>query len=184
MGYHTFPSDRAAGLNDPDRYRICSEEELLWLLDPTPDATVLDLGSGTGFFTSDVDPFVDRVLAVDIQQVMHDHHRDNGVGPATSLLTAAAETLPVATDTVDAVFSTVTYHEYATPDTLAEIKRVLVPGGRHVVVDWSKTGLDDTGPPLDERYSLTEAVDQHREAGFTITHQAERPRTFTLVATC
>ncbi len=183
MGHHTFESAHAAGLEDPERYSLCSSEELLWMLDVSPEATVLDLGSGTGFFTRDVDSFVDRLLAVDIQPVMHQHHREQGVPPVTSLVAADAGSLPLATASATAAYSTVTYHEYGSVAVLEEINRVLRDGGRHVVVDWSANGIGEEGPPLSERYSLEEAIAHHRDAGFEVTFQAERPRTFALVAT-
>ena len=48
MGYHTFDVDRADALEDPDRFRYCSAEELIAALAVSPDAVVADLGSGTG----------------------------------------------------------------------------------------------------------------------------------------
>jgi predicted TPR repeat methyltransferase len=77
MGHHTFDAGKAAKLEDAAaRYRSVSREELLWALDPTGTDAVVDLGSGTGFYTDDVAPHVDRVYAVDVQEAMHDHYRE------------------------------------------------------------------------------------------------------------
>ena len=64
--------------------------------------------------------------------------------------------LPVDMDSIDAAFSTMTYHEFASDDALAEIDRVLAPEGRLVIVDWSATGspphpLMSDSPPRNRR---------------------------------
>lgn len=57
MGHHTFDADGADKLERPERrYRFFSFEELLWALALSPEDTVADLGSGTGFFTDDIAP--------------------------------------------------------------------------------------------------------------------------------
>jgi len=183
MGHHTFDPDRADRLEGPDRYRHVSAEELLGALAPGSGETVLDVGSGTGFYTDDIAPAVGRVLAVDIQPAMHAHYREKGVPGNVAPVTAAADTLPFRTDGVDAAFSTMTYHEFATPDALAELARVLVPGGHLVVADWSGDGPGDAGPPVAERYAPPEVRDQFSESGLTLERLEERPETFLFVAT-
>ncbi|GAB3670471.1 class I SAM-dependent methyltransferase [Halopiger thermotolerans] len=184
MGYHTFDAEQADKLEEAGRrYRFVSAEELLWALSPTPEATVADLGSGTGFFTDDVAPHVGEVYAVDVQEEMHEYYREKGVPENVELVTSDVSDLPLEDDGVDAAFSTMTYHEFASDDALAEVRRILAPGGRFVVVDWSATGSGDHGPPVDERYSPDEATDALRNAGFAIEHRAVRPETFLLIAT-
>lgn len=182
MGYHTFPAAQAEGLDDPARFRFCSREELVALVDPSPNAVVADVGSGTGFFTDEVAPFVDRLYAVDLQSAMHDHYRERGVPENVDLVTAGAEDLPVPDGALDAAYSTMTYHEYADEATLTELRRVLRSGGVHVVVDWTGDGAGEHGPPTDQRFSLADAVAHHREAGFTVETARTRPETFVLAA--
>jgi len=182
MGYHTFPLENADALEDPTRYRFCSREELLDLVDPSPAAVVADLGSGTGFYTDEVAPFVDHLYAVDVQSGMHDRYRENGVPGNVELVTAGVEDLPVPDDTLDAAYSTMTYHEYAGGETLAEIRRALRPGGVHAVVDWTSEGTGDRGPPTAERFGLAAAVAHHRDAGFAVDTARTRPETFVLAA--
>lgn len=182
MGFHTFDPERAPELEDATRYRWCSSEELLALLEPDPDATVADLGSGTGFFADDVAPFVGQLYGVDMQAEMHAFYREKGVPENVELLEAGVDDLPLADDALDAAFSVDTYHEFATEESLAELARVLRPGGRLVTVDWSATGDQRAGPPLAERFSLGEAVSHLAESGFTVTHAADRTETYVCVA--
>lgn len=80
MGYHTFDPANVERLERAEqRYRRLSVEELCWALDPAPDETVLDLGSGTGFYTDDLATRFDIVYAVDLQERMHAFYREKGV---------------------------------------------------------------------------------------------------------
>ncbi|WIV68222.1 class I SAM-dependent methyltransferase [Natrialbaceae archaeon AArc-T1-2] len=182
MGFHTFPIDRADDLEDPSRYRYCSREELLAMLDPGPDATVADLGSGTGFYADDVAPFVDCLYAVDVQEEMHDCYREKGVPDAVEFVTSDVASLPFDDDALDGAYSVMTHHEYASDGTFAELARVLRPGGRLVTVDWSADGPGTDGPSLEERFGLAAATDQLETAGFEIERARNRPETFAIVA--
>jgi ubiquinone/menaquinone biosynthesis C-methylase UbiE len=184
MGYHTFDADRADKLEDAHRrYRFLSAEELRWALSPDGDDTVADFGSGTGFYTDDVAPAVDHVYAVDIQDAMHDYYREKGVPENVELVTSGVEDMPLDTDSLDAAFSTMTYHEFASEQALSEICRVLTSQGTFVTVDWGASGSGDHGPPVDERYSATETASALRQHGFTVEFKAVRPETFLVLAT-
>ncbi|WP_256686068.1 class I SAM-dependent methyltransferase [Halococcus qingdaonensis] len=184
MGYHTFDADGADKLERPERrYRFLSTEELLWALALSSEDIVADLGSGTGFFTDDVAPHVSGVYAVDIQEAMHEYYEEKGVPENVELVTTGVEELPFEDGSLDAAFSTMTFHEFVSDDALAEIRRVFTPAGRLVIVDWTATGTGENGPPLDERYTADAAADALRDHGFSIEHQFSRPETFLLVAT-
>jgi len=183
MGFHTFDADRAAKLEDPERFRLCSREELLAGLDPEPDDRVADLGSGTGFYTRELAPFAGTVEAVDVQAEMHDVFREHGVPETVSLVIADVADLPFADDALDGAASTMTFHEFATPDSLAELHRVLAPGARLVVADWTAAGRGEEGPPLAERYDAVDAETLLTDAGFTVEEATDRPETLFVVAT-
>ncbi|MFC6724524.1 class I SAM-dependent methyltransferase [Halobium palmae] len=106
MGFHTFDVDRADALEDPSRYRYCSREELLALLSIHSGAAVADLGSGTGFYTDDVAPYVDTCYAVDVQAEMHDLYREKGLPGNVETVVADVVDLPFDERTLDAAFST------------------------------------------------------------------------------
>jgi len=178
MGFHTFSIDRADDLEEPDRYRFGSREELLGALAPSRDDVVADLGSGTGFYTDEVAPHVGRVYAVDVQSEMHDRYREKGAPDNVEFVTAGASSLPFDEDELDAVVSTMTYHEFATDAALAELARVVRPGGRVVTLDWSREGTGADGPPVDERFALADAVDAFESAGFRTVAAATRFETF------
>ena len=183
MGYHTFPIDRAEHLDDVSRYRYLSRDELIAALEPTGIERVVDLGSGTGFFTNEVAPFVGRIHAVDVQAAMHDRYAEKGIPANVVPVTSDIESMPFEDDRFDAAVTTMTYHEFFGDAALSEIHRVLVPDARFVIADWSSDGLGEDGPSVAERCSATSATADLEKAGFTVEFARERPETFLLVAT-
>jgi ubiquinone/menaquinone biosynthesis C-methylase UbiE len=178
MGFHTFDPERAEKLEDESRYRWCSIEELLTLLSPEPDDEIADLGSGTGFYTDPVAERVRLVHAVDVQPEMHDMYEETGMPENVRPVIAEVADLPFDDGALDGVFSTMTYHEFSGADAMAEIARVLRPGGRVVFVDWDRHGNGEGGSVPEERHALGHAVSALGEAGFTIDHAVSRTETF------
>lgn len=182
MGFHTFPAERAAALDDPVRYRFCSREELLELLDPSPGDRAMELGSGTGFFATEVAPFVGTLYGLDLQPAMHRHFREKAIARHVHLLTAHGDALPLARNVIDRAFSVDTHHEYYSAAAMAELARVIRPGGRMITIDWSRDGAGKEGPPIEERYGPEDIVAQLTEAGFDILERRERPETVAISA--
>ncbi|MCG1003168.1 MULTISPECIES: class I SAM-dependent methyltransferase [Halobacterium] len=183
MGHHTFDASRADKLEDAARrYRFLSAEELLGALALDPSDTVVDLGSGTGFYTDDVAPHARTVYAVDVQDAMRDYYREKGVPENVELVTSGVDELPFDTGRLDAALSTMTYHEFASADAHDEIARVLGDTGTLVVADWAASGDGAAGPPLEERFAATDAADALRDSGFDVESLAVRPETFVVVA--
>lgn len=102
-----------------------------WLLAPTGDwdaRDVLDLGAGTGKLTTRL---VERgldVVAVDPIAEMLDVLRTTL--PATPALLGTAEQIPLADNSVDAVLVAQAWHWFDPQRAVAEVARVLRPGGR------------------------------------------------------
>jgi malonyl-CoA O-methyltransferase len=108
-------------------------ERLLTFLDELPAAprTVLDLGCGTGYFCPALRARYPeaRYLGLDIAPGMVDFARRRGPSDCDWLV-ADAEALPLASDSIDLVFSSLAVQWCARPEHLfAELARVLRPGG-------------------------------------------------------
>ncbi|MFD1515523.1 class I SAM-dependent methyltransferase [Halomarina rubra] len=176
MGFHTYDADRAPALEDASRYRYCSAEELRALFDL--GGTVADLGSGTGFYTDDVAPYVETCYAVDVQREMHEFYREKGLPETVECVEAAVDDLPFPDGHLDGAFSTMTYHEFHSEDALAELGRVLAPDARVAIVDWTAEGEGRDGPPLDERFALDDCIAAFEAAGFSVETTSERQETF------
>ena len=179
---HTFDPDGAAGLEDLDRFRYLSRDELVGALSVEPTSTVVDIGSGTGFYTREVAPYVGHLYAVDLQDEMHEQFTDRQIPANVELVLSPAATLPFESGTIDAVYSTMTFHEVS-EEAPAEFYRVLAAGGRLVIADWSSGGAGERGPPLEERMNAAGTTSALEAAGFSVESARERPETFLLEAT-
>lgn len=119
--------------------------EVARLAEVQPGESVLDLGCGTGtllealltlradasYVGVDPDP---QVLAIASGKLRRRH-------PAVELLTGYGEHLPVADQAFDIVVSTLTFHhltDSAKRSTLTEVRRVLRPRGRFVLIDFGR----------------------------------------------
>lgn len=89
--------------------------------------TVVDLGAGTGKFTSQLTASGARVLAVEPITAMADQLRKEQ--PGVQILEGTADRIPLADSSCDAVVCAQSFHWFATETALAEIRRVLRPGG-------------------------------------------------------
>lgn len=120
-------------------------QEVARLARVQPGERVLDLGCGTGtlletlmtlrpdasYVGVDPDP---QVLAIASGKLGRRH-------PAVQLLTGYGDHLPVADSAFDLVVSTLTFHhltDSAKRSTLTEVRRVLRPGGRFLLVDFGR----------------------------------------------
>lgn len=182
MGHHTFDIEKAENLENESRFRHLSAEEFRTLVRPAPGETLADLGSGTGFYTDLVAPDAETVYAVDVQSEMHEYYREKGLPEAVETVTADAADLPFPDGELDGVVSTMTYHEFVGDGALAELARVIRPGGRFVAVDWSARGDGESGPPTDERFDLADAAGRLGDVGFRVVRGEERDETFLVVA--
>ena len=110
-------------------------EAIDWLLAPTADwqaRDVLDLGAGTGKLTTRLVERGLNVIAVDPIAEMLDVLRD--ALPDTPALLGTAEHIPLPDSHVDAVLVAQAWHWFDQDAAVAEIARVLRPGGRLGVV--------------------------------------------------
>lgn len=183
MGFHTYPVENAENLDDPDRYRYCSLEELYGAIEPSADATVLDLGVGTGFYALDIAPHVDQLLGIDLQPAMLEYLVNRRDSEPVTPIAGAIEHLPIRDGTIDIAYSTMTFHEYASRTAHERVRDVLGPAGRLVTIDWTSEGTGADGPSLDERFTLGEAVSQLQDAGYHVSRAENRTESFLIVAT-
>jgi ubiquinone/menaquinone biosynthesis C-methylase UbiE/DNA-binding transcriptional ArsR family regulator len=98
---------------------------------------VADLGCGTGQVSAAIAPFVARVIAVDTSAAMlHAARRRLNTFTNVELRRGDLEALPIDTAQVDAAMVTLVLHHVPQPGkALAEVARVVKPGGRVLVVD-------------------------------------------------
>lgn len=93
-----------------------------------PDKTVVDLGAGTGKFTAYLIRTGARVIAVEPVNEMRTKIEQTLT--TVEALDGTATAIPLPDDSVDALTCAQAFHWFATRETLAEIHRVLKPGGK------------------------------------------------------
>jgi len=87
----------------------------------------LDLGAGTGKFTRHLVATGAHAIAVDPVPPMLEQLRK--LAPAADARVGTAESIPADTSSVDVVVCSQSFHWFSTPAALAEVHRVLRPGG-------------------------------------------------------
>ena len=103
----------------------------------TPSSVVADVGTGTGFMLAGIAPLVGKAYGFDNSPEMLEVARKN-LGDATNveLMTSEGASLPLPDGAVDAVFANMYLHHARDPaQAIAEMARVLRPGGRLVITD-------------------------------------------------
>jgi ubiquinone/menaquinone biosynthesis C-methylase UbiE len=112
-------------------------EAVAWLAEKlglAPGRTVLDLGAGTGKLTRALVPTGARVIAVEPGERMLAELRR--AVPGVEALRGAAEAIPLADDSVDAITVGQAFHWFRHDEAVPELHRVLGPGGS-VALIWN-----------------------------------------------
>jgi len=138
--------DRAA--EEYERTRPDYPDAVLGVLPLGPEATVVDVGAGTGKLTRVLARHYARVLAVEPLDGMRAILEQ--VVPAAESHAGSAENLPLADASVDGVFAAQAFHWFANDEAVAEFGRVLRPGGVFALV-WNE-GDDARTDPRPEAY--------------------------------
>jgi SAM-dependent methyltransferase len=126
-----------------------------WLRDSValePGRIVVDLGAGTGKFTRRLIATGAQVIAVEPvaamrERLVHDL-------PEVEALDGNATAIPLPDASIDAIVCAQAFHWFATPEALAEMHRVLKPGGilgliwntKDASVPWVKAAFDIAEP--------------------------------------
>jgi ubiquinone/menaquinone biosynthesis C-methylase UbiE len=154
MTPHRFEAAHRANLKDERRRRVQPAEDIVQRASPNLDEVCADLGCGNGYLAI---PFAFRcqvVLAVDSQRAMlEDLMSSAGEFERLKLVPVQAEAsrLPFTGASVDRVLAVNMLHEVEDRDRfVAEVERVLRPGGRCTLVDFQRKETS-FGPPLEER---------------------------------
>lgn len=110
----------------------------------TGAGTALDLAAGTGKLTRLLSPRIGRVIAVEPSRAMLGELRARL--PAVDARVGSAEAIPMADDSVDAVFVGEAFHWFRTAEACREIARVLRAGGGLALL-WNRARWTDADLP-------------------------------------
>ena len=108
-------------------------------------AAILDVGCGTGRLlrlAGDRFPGAELVGVDAAMEMVKQAVASRPAGSAIRFELAAAEELPFPASTFDLIFSTLTFHHWHDQGKgMAEVARVLAPGGRWLLADFMATGF-------------------------------------------
>ncbi len=164
----------ATMFDDPSRDEWQRPEQILDFMQLTPQATVADLGAGTGYFAVRLARRVPdgRVFANDIEpdmvRYLTERARKEGLSNLVAVQGSADD--PAIPEAVDVAFMCNVYHHIADRMTFfGHVVDTLGPDGRLVIVDFKKDAPEDApGPPPAMRVAQDELIEQLSKVGLTV----------------
>ncbi len=164
-----FDPARADVLDAAERETYLPEAELIDLLDLQGVQHVVDYGAGTGRLSLAVAGKLGEgatVVAVEESEEMFERlaARSAGVAGVEALLVRDNQ-VPLDDGWAERILALNVLHEVRGETALAEMRRLLAPGGCLLAVDWERGRDRDFGPPDEILYSREEAESELREAG-------------------
>jgi len=180
-----FHADHAPRLDAPERLEALPGSAVLALLRLRGDETVVDYGAGTGVYSIGIAEALPRglLIAVEALPELVEQLRAR-LSPELAERVEVVQTdenrVPVEDGSADRVVMVdVLHHLWDQPDALAEVVRLLRPGGLFVVVDWGDKERP-IGPPLGHVLGLAAVRDiissmgldevEAHEPGTRLTH--------------
>ncbi len=168
---HKFDPSNIELLVGKERRKEIDPLEFLRSNGLSPGMCIADIGCGPGFFTFPAAEIVGksgRVYAVDIQEDMLKELKRRKPPENVSVVHSDEDHIPIEDDACDVILLAFVLHEAAERVLfLNELKRLLRPKGRLLLLDWEKK-VEDKGPPFEERIDITEAERLLEMAGFEI----------------
>lgn len=129
-----FAKEALAYARGRPEYPVALDQWLRDALRLDASRTVVDLGAGTGKFTRRLLAAGANIIAVEpVPEMLAQLTR---ILPTVAARSGTAESIPVNDGAVDAVVCAQSFHWFATKTALAEIRRVLKPGG-HLGLIWN-----------------------------------------------
>jgi ubiquinone/menaquinone biosynthesis C-methylase UbiE len=170
---HRFadPEQYAKSFDDPARDSWQMPARVIDALKMPPDATVADIGAGTGYFTVRLAKAVPRgmVYAVDLEPAMLEHIRKRAAGEhLQNVVTVQATGVsPNVPKPVDVMIVVDTYHHLPNrPAYFRELTKSLTAGGRVAIIDFRKESPQ--GPPPQFRFEADQIVGEMKQAGYRL----------------
>lgn len=166
---HTY--DQSAIIQQEVGVRLLERLDLI-KLDP---AVILDLGSGTGFFTSALSQKYPKAHIIKLDIAEHMLHFSS---PKNSIC-GDGENLPLKNHSVDFIFSNCVFHWFVNPQkVLAEIRRVLKPEGLLLFSTFGPDTLKElreSFSTIDQQTHVNNFIDMHHIGDMLVQTQLHDP---------
>lgn len=172
---HGTPAERMARYEDPQRAAWQRPDEVVRALALAPDARVVDLGVGSGYFAVRLARIVARgqVVGLDIEPAfvaaVNERARTEGL-PNLSARQCEPDDPGLAPASVDLILIVDTYHHLPDrPAYLARLRLALRPAGRIAIVDFKKDAK--YGPPPEHKLTREEVLAEAARAGLGLVRE-------------
>ncbi|MFO8001867.1 MAG: class I SAM-dependent methyltransferase [Marinilabilia sp.] len=166
-----FNPENMDHLNDPDRLERLAPGKVMDFIKMKAPEKIVDIGAGTAYITSALARLMPgaKIEAFDIEPLMVEEMQR--ALPKSGNITPhlmEENRLPLSDEYADLVWMINLYHEVRKPYLLLrEVKRVLKPGGKLLIIDWAKNPEStEDGPPLDHRIDEATITSHLIEADF------------------
>lgn len=168
-----FDVANAARLDAPERIESLPPADVIAALKIGEGDIIADIGAGTGYFAIPMARIASTgtVYAVDAQSGMLEIMKDRATGVDNlQLIQANAVATTLQSSSCGLAFYANVWHEFEQRDkVLQEARRILRDTGRIAILDWRPDVERKSGPPLDHRIRITQAVIELNSAGFNVS---------------
>lgn len=164
--------DLVEGFESPERAEWQKPDSVIALLGDLEGKTVVDIGSGTGYFSFRLAKAGARVISADVDERFLEYieerkEKEGMTGAQIQTRHLAYDSPKLEEGEVDLAFMVNVYHHIEQrPEYFSKVKKGLKPGGRLVVVDFIKSETP-VGPPVEMKLEPEQVVEELKEAGFT-----------------
>ncbi len=166
---HKFNPEHTAKLLAARRMREMKPRQFLLNAGLGRGDVFLDLGCGPGFFTLPAARIVGPrgiAYAVDTEPAMLAEFKKRNPPPNVRFIVSSESKVPLPDGTADFLLLAYVLHEAEDSGVFAaELRRLMKPGAKLVVLDWKKK-REDQGPPYEDRLTMKEVKTLLKEAGF------------------
>ncbi len=166
---HKFDIKNMKKLDSPQRRKLMPPKITLLELGLKKGNIVADIGCGIGYFTIPAAEIVspNPVFALDSSQEMLDYMMENNTCENVKPIKTNTYNFKIPESSVDFVLMSNVFHEIDDKERFVhEISRIIRPGGRLAIIEWTKNDMEK-GPDLAHRISSDELID-FLKSGFVI----------------
>lgn len=171
MNQNSF-EDLVSRFENKERDNWQKPAEVLALIGDVQGKTVMDIGSGTGYFSFRLLEAGARVICADVDDrflgyIGERMKREQVSGDRMELRKVPYDSSLLKRSEADVVLIVDTYHHIENRlDYFTEVRQGLKPGGKLVLIDFKKIDLPE-GPPVSMKLSEDEVVAELVRAGYT-----------------
>jgi ubiquinone/menaquinone biosynthesis C-methylase UbiE len=186
---HVFNHSNHERLESPERRKILPPEKILEITGLQPGQVMVDVGTGTGYFTLPAAHIVGKkgkVLAADISEEMLEIIRSKLTEEnkeIIQLIHSDKNNPGIPDSAADYLLLCTVIHESENPRAMLEnLYKTIKSGGRLVVVEWIKQH-SKMGPPMEHRIAMEDVSGFLKKAGFdSVTEKLFNSDIYILIA--